>query len=173
MRTALLLVVRLVMSFVRAPQRRRPSILPASSTHSYFASTWSLLKRVDYARGGDRGTWRGSATFEDRQDRLRLVETGAFFFDRHPEKPVNMAAKALIFDFERGTVFFDDDPPALFYTFDPSKLRSQGGATFSHPCGHDTYRGTMRIDDKDHFSIRWTVSGPRKHGTIHHHYTRT
>ena len=95
---------------------------------------------------------------------LRLVETGAFFFDRDPGRSLECSAKPLRYDFSHGTliqVFFEEDDP--FYSFDVTALDRE---VFTHLCGPDTYRGSMDVLDADHFRICWTVSGPKKDGTI-------
>mmetsp|Transcript_15588 Transcript_15588/g.47126 ORF Transcript_15588/g.47126 Transcript_15588/m.47126 type:complete len:99 (+) Transcript_15588:94-390(+) len=86
-----------------------------------------------------------------------------------------MTAKALAFDLSRApaAVFFAEDPPLPFFVFDAARVADGAAADFSpHLCGDDTYYGSMRIDGRDDFSIRWTVTGPAKDGSITQHFHR-
>lgn len=155
----------------------------AARLYAYLLGHWSLVKRVEYRRGGDYGTWRGDAVFEpicETDHLLELVESGEFFFDRNPECGVGTLAKPLKFDLRRSPieVLFADDVPRLFYSFDPASLISAAGeepgeSRFRHLCGPDIYQGSMRICDAHHFRITWTVSGPSKDGVVRQDYTRS
>lgn len=146
--------------------------MSAARLHEYLRGEWKLVKRVEYKRGGDFGTWRGCATFEATTDHeLRLAESGQFFFDENPGRGMDFRAKPLVFDMSTSPVEvrFDDGP---FHTLDADAVMAGAESSFVHLCKADTYRGRMTIADTDRFCIDWVVSGPFKDGRIHHDYSR-
>lgn len=132
---------------------------------AYFAGRWSVVRRITDRRSAAPGRFIGEAVFSPVEDGLRYDERGTLALDgdRHP------ATRAYVYRFEepcRGGVWFDDGR-----YFHPLDLRD-GWCRVEHLCGADVYRGAFRLRGAGHWTLAWSVRGPRKALVIRSHYRR-
>ena len=141
---------------------------------------------MSYVRGGKDGTFAGSASF------VSLNNTTVVFDEQGtatlaPNNDEYQARHGLLYQAEPDesmSVFFDEardrDSPAsilagarFFHKVEFGGIDGTAPLLSEHPCGPDIYRGRLALDSPDTFRLLWSVSGPRKLGTVASTFRRT
>ena len=134
---------------------------------------------MQYNRGGKDGTFTGQATFAS-------LDASVVGFEEHgtallaPNNDEYQARSSLL--------YVAAQEKSVRVLFDEGSDRSSAGAILAgarffhtiefgggfnveyrlseHPCGPDVYRGRLAVDGEESFRLLWSVSGPRKLGTV-------
>lgn len=127
---------------------------------SDLRGSWLLSRRIEDRRAGERHELDGTLIVADDGRRLSrlpgLLWQEALTWQR-PEGAVAMSRRLrLVQEREGWWVRFEDDRP--FHRWSP-------GSRVVHPCGPDTYVGTV-AGDLTRWTITWEVSGPGKDYTM-------
>jgi len=147
---------------------------------SYLLGTWSVSKQYSYVRGGKDGTFAGDADFV-RLDGSTVAFEESGVARLGPDDEEFSGRQRLLYTAAA------DDPCCIRVLFDEANERDSAASimtgarffhtiemtgssapppAFEHPCGPDMYRGTIKLDDEQTFRLLWSVSGPRKLGTV-------
>lgn len=168
-----------------------PPASPLALSHM-LAGRWTLRKTFDYVRGGKPGSYDGVASFSaltwpESSPMLAYHEEGVATLGSGQDPIENFAAtRRLLYDCsgERTVrVLFDDlgddergsaarviDAARYFHSIELSAARAP--PAFDHPCGPDMYTGRLLLEGADSFTLLWSVTGPRKLGTVAARYRR-
>lgn len=142
------------------------------STVGFLAGDWTVERQIRDHRGGQVGSFRGTASFRPcgeataaHERTLTYVESGEVRLGGH-RGPAGR--RLLVLDAGDGTaqVLFADGRE--FYQLD---MRT-GSCTAAHPCRADRYYVTVRRLGADSFAETWRVTGPEKDYELQTTYTR-
>jgi len=145
----------------------------------FAPSSWSVRKVLSYDRGGESGTFKGTAMItpyvDDDASGTLVSETGKL---RVPSAEYDASSHTLftLLDHNRIVLRFVDPGAKTSRPFADGVLRGDGDGCscegLVHPCGPDVYRGSIEFESPDVWRQRWRVDGPRKSGTIVTTYER-
>lgn len=131
-------------------------------TLSHLHGEWTITRTV-----GQGGVMKGSAAFvETAPDTLAYSETGQ-----------NHLPDGTVLDFYQSYVYRNDnDGMHADFTdgrpFHTLEFENEKRAKARHLCGNDLYEGTYAFHDEDHFTLTWSVKGPKKDFVIQTKYNR-
>jgi hypothetical protein len=150
-----------------APQAA-PNAMPVTDLRAFLAGNWRIVREIDDRRAGARHEMRGTGTFAPAPG-----EPDALVYDEEVVwqpvgQPITATRRYLIAGIRgaRADVLFDDGRP--FHALD----LTAGTCPVHHDCPPDTYAGDYRVLDWDRFTVRWTVTGPRKDSVLVTSFTR-
>ena len=121
----------------------------------FLAGRWRMDREIVDAAGERIGSFRGVATFTEREWGLDYREDGVLELGGH-RGPASRSLQYRLADAGRAEVRFDHG--GWFHDLD---LRS-GRWQVTHPCRADEYRGEFVVLDADRWRQEWRVSGPAK-----------
>jgi hypothetical protein len=120
-----------------------------------FFGRYSLAREIYDRRAGQVLRFTGFAEITPTDAGALYIETGEMVM---PEGQVFQAQRRYLWAARGDKVQVSFDDGRAFHDFDPQ----QGGAATEHLCGEDMYRGGYEFSDWPHWSLTWSVSGPRK-----------
>ena len=142
--------------------------MPVTDLRAFFAGTWTLVREIDDRRAGTRQMMHGTGSFQPAPG-----EPATLVYDEEVVwQPAGQAMTGTrryrIADIAGASaqVLFDDRRP--FHTLD----LSAGSCPVHHDCPPDVYLGAYRVLDRDRFTVRWTVTGPRKDSVLRTTFAR-
>ena len=120
------------------------------------------------------GQWTFDRFIDDRHSQQTLTATGTLTVDATlwaeqgtmHDNPITQQYHLSFDDNEGLTVNFPDG--RLFYSLG----NATENQTIDHLCGDDRYQGDYIYNNPNHFTLIWTVNGPRKDYTMTTHYHR-
>ena len=137
---------------------------PDQHIFSRLRGEWVLTRTV-----GHDGVMTGRAAFTDKP--------GASSSLLYTEQGINRLPGGEEFDFFQNYLYQSDDAGLhVFFadgrTFHTLDFETDRRAKARHLCGNDLYQGTYAFHDDDHFSVTWSVKGPKKDFVIQTKYNR-
>ena len=141
---------------------------PVSDLRAWFAGCWRIVREIDDRRAGAHHVMHGTGTFTPA-----AAEPHALVYDEDvvwqpAGRTMTGTRRYLITEIRgaRARVLFDDGRP--FHALD----LATGRCPVHHDCPPDIYAGEYRVLDADRFTVRWTVTGPRKDSVLFTTFTR-
>jgi hypothetical protein len=141
---------------------------PVSRLRTFLEGAWRIERAVDDRRAGARHVMRGTGAF-----RPAPGEPDTLVYDEEvvwapAGQEMTATRRYLIAGIRRAAaeVLFDDGRP--FHALD----LASGACPVHHDCPPDTYAGEYRVLDADRFTVRWTITGPRKDSRLFTTFTR-
>ena len=138
-------------------------ILPASL--SDFEGNWSLGRLVRDVRAGQLVQADGSAVLRRDGDRLVYDETVTL---RIPGQPEMTGTRRYHWCEADGQIAISFDDGRYFHTLKLGQVAAQD----HHDCPPDSYDALYDFSGWPRWTVRWTVSGPRKSYEMETKYTR-
>ncbi len=132
--------------------------MPVADLRAFFEGSWQIVRRIDDRRAGTQHAMHGTGRFQPAS-----FEPATLVYDEHlvwqpAGHTMTGVRRYLVADIAGAAarVLFDDGRP--FHTLD----LSAGSCPVHHDCPPDVYAGAYRVLDRDRFTVRWTIAGPRK-----------
>ena len=142
--------------------------MPVADLRAFFEGSWRIVREIDDRRAGARYEMHGTGTFAPAPG-----EPDALVYDEEvvwtpAGQTLTATRRYLIAGIgdAAAELLFDDGRP--FHALD----LAAGTCPIHHDCPPDTYAGEYRVLDRDRFTVRWTVTGPRKNSVLFTTFTR-
>ena len=142
--------------------------MPVTDLRAFFAGTWTLTRQIDDRRAGTQYVMHGTGRFQPAPGEPATLVYDEEVVWQPAGQTMTGTRRYLLADLHgaRAEVRFDDGRP--FHALD----LSAGSCPVHHDCPPDRYDGAYRVLDGDRFTVRWTVTGPRKDSVLETTFTR-
>ena len=142
--------------------------IPVTNLRAFFEGRWEIVRQINDRRAGTQHVMHGTGRFRPAAGAPATLVYDEEVVWQPGGQTMTGTRRYLLADLRgaRAEVRFDDGRP--FHALD----LAAGTCPVRHECPPDVYDGAYRILDADRFTVRWTVTGPRKDSVLQTTFAR-